>query len=510
MKKKLFLALLLVAILTCLFAVAVSAETAYVNSRGEQVEADSEDIAYELYITDPYHSTGNCNIREVYLYDSTITKLVIPEIKFTHSNGNVYDLSTYSYCRIGGSWSTTLPIYPIEEKDSDAKTSLHTQITEIEFHIPIFGDGAGSVGNLAGYTALKKISYFKKAYETQAKGGFLSGCTALEEVHFYGQDNLITGNFFTSSLKKVVFHRGSTSTMGGTSMQNLNGKDCTVYLNGEMTPKDETDPRLTWNKNNNGLLKFVLLVDDTTGYTAEEIASYETIWQAGNNKNANNAKHTATIQTYCDFYGEHISQSAVNDCVCYCEICKNYGALSNPNHALGDTWTYANGYSEVGEKVTKCTNEGCTHVDSTEELDALFVTKGYSKDTTANGIHFDFSVNNNAIESYEAYLKDINAETTVAYGVVVAIADLDEDETNDKLFDSEGTLKTGTVEVKFNEKNYSNIKIKLTGIGENNYDTALHISGYFKVNSDVTYINDAGASEYAQKVTYNSLPADEE
>lgn len=508
MKKKLFLAMLLVIALVCLFAVAVSAETAYVNSKGEQVAADDADVAYELYFESATNSGGNCKLKEIYIYDSTVTKIVVPEVKFT-INGNEYDLSTYSYVRLAAGWDSTLPVYPIAEKGAATKTSVHTQIKEIEFHIPVLGDGASGKGNLAGYTSLEKLNFFKRAYEPQSKGGFLNGCSNLKEVHFYGQNNYLSGNFFCDSLTKVVFHRGSTSSVKSCAMQAMNGKDCTVYLNGDITPWDETDPRLTWNKNNNGLLKFVLLVDDTTGYTPEEIASYQTGWQAGNNKNANNAKHVATIQTYCDFYKAHISEEAVNDCVCYCNTCKNYGALANPNHALIDVYDYANGYSEAGEKAVKCKNEGCLHIASTEALDALFVTKGYSKDTTSNAIHFDFSVNNDAIKVYEAYLKNVDAESTVSYGVVVAVADFDEDETNDTLFNAEGELKAGTVEVKFNEKNYSNIKIKLTGIGEGNYDTALHISGYFKVNDGVTYINDVGTSEYAQKVTYNSLPSEE-
>lgn len=508
MKKKLLLTLLFVVMTMCLFAVAVSAETAYVNANGEQVEEGSPDIAYELYFEGITSSTGGCKIKEVYLYDSTVTKLVVPEVKFTVKDVE-YDLSTYSFVRIAAGWSTTLPVYLIAEKDSETKTSVHTQIKEIEFHIPVLGDGAGQAGNLAGYTALEKISFYKKAYEPQNKGGFLYNCPNLKEVHFYGQDNQLSGNFFVSSMNKVVFHRGSTTTLRSCAMNAMNnGNECYVYLNEGFNISDETDPRLTWNKNGNGF-KIVILVDDTSNYTAEEIISHETIYQAGNNKNENNYRYNASVMTYCDFYDGHISEEPINDCVCYCSTCKNYGALANPVHTLFDVYSYANGYSEAGERVTKCTNEGCLHVDGTEVLDALFLTKGYSKDTTSNAIHFDFSVNNDAIKVYEAYLKNVDAESTVSYGVVVAVADLDEDETNDKLFNAEGELKAGTVEVKFNEKNYSNIKIKLTGIGEGNYDTALHISGYFKVNDGVTYINDVGTSEYAQKVTYNSLPSEE-
>ena len=193
--------------------------------------------------------------------------------------------------------------------------------------------------------------------------------------------------------------------------------------------------------------------------------------------------------------------TASNFCYC-CDFMFSKGK----EHVLNDAvLLYLNGYTNKGVERITCANEGCTLAKDTE-IPELFVTKGYSKDTTTNGIHFDFSVNNDAIATYEAYLQQIGDSVSIAYGVVVAIADNDDDETNDKLFDSEGALKSGVLEVKFVEKNFTNIKIKLMGIDENNRDTALHISGYFVLNGEVTYINGTGTSEYAQKVTYNSLP----
>ena len=193
--------------------------------------------------------------------------------------------------------------------------------------------------------------------------------------------------------------------------------------------------------------------------------------------------------------------TASNFCYC-CDFMFSKGI----EHVLNDAvLLYLNGYTNKGVERITCANEGCT-LAKDNEIPELFVTKGYSKDTTTNGIHFDFSVNNDAIATYEAYLQQIGDSVSIAYGVVVAIADNDDDETNDKLFDSEGALKSGVLEVKFGEKNFTNIKIKLMGIDENNYDTALHISGYFVLNGEVTYINGTGTSEYAQKVTYNSLP----
>ncbi|MBQ3040752.1 MAG: hypothetical protein IJD42_04055 [Clostridia bacterium] len=506
MKKKLLITLLFVVMTMCLFAVAVSAETAYVNANGEQVEAGNADIAYEINVKNPFETGGNCNITEIYLYDSSIKKIIIPALKFTHSNGTEYDLSTYSYCRLAGSWNKTLAVYPISEKDSDTKTSLHTQITEIEFQVPVLADGAGSQGNLAGYSALQKLSFFAKAYEPQNKGGFLSDCTSLTEIHFYGQNNQLSGNFFCNSLTKVVFHKGSTSSIASTAMQAVNGKECTVYLNGDITPWDETDPRLTWNKNGDKL-KFVILVDDTTGYTPEEIASYQTEWQAGNNKNANNYKYKMSIQTYCDFYKEHISQEAINDCVCYCSTCKNYGALANPTHALDFVIDYANGYNSEGLKTTMCTNEGCGHIESTQELKKLFETRGYSTDTTSLAIVLDFTANLAEIQEYESFLKKTNPEASIDFGVAVGAADKDDDTTNDKLFDENGERLDSTLVVDLPKNTYTNVEVKIMGIKNN--DVNLHLSGYINVSGEITYINGAETNDYSAKVNYGMFITEE-
>lgn len=500
MKKKLLLAMILVVALVCLFTVVVSAETAYVNSNGEQVAADSEDIAYELYFEGV---TGNARLKEIYLHDTAVTKIIVPAVKFT-INSKEYDLSTYSYVRLASGYGVTLPVYPLSEKGAETKTSLHTQIKEIEFYITVLADGAGQVGNLAGYTSLEKISYFARAYESQGKGGFVANCPNLKEVHFYGQDNRITGNFFCApSIEKIVFHKGSTSTLHGQVFQNINsassGNPYTVYLNENVLPANTEDPRLTWNKTARSL-SLVILVDETSGYTSEEIASHDTVWQAGNNKNANNYKYKASVMTYCDFYDEHLSEEQINDCVCYCSTCKNYGALANPNHALDFVIDYANGYNNIGVKTTKCTNDGCKHVESTQELNKLFETKGYSSDTTSLAIVLDFTANLAAIQEYESFLKLTNPNASIDFGVAVGIADNDADTTNDKLFDENGERLDGTLVVDLPKNTYANVEVKIMGI--NNSEVDLHLSGYVNVSGVITYINGEETNDYSAKVNY--------
>ena len=58
MKKKLLLMCLMIVALVSLLAISAFAETAYVNANGEQVEAGSSDIAYEIEIENPWETGG--------------------------------------------------------------------------------------------------------------------------------------------------------------------------------------------------------------------------------------------------------------------------------------------------------------------------------------------------------------------------------------------------------------------------------------------------------------------
>ncbi len=495
MKKKLLLMIAMIAVLVCLFAISASAEAVYVNSNGEQVSADDTDIAYEIEIENPWDTGGGCRIKYIYLYDSSVTKIVIPEIELVNSSGTVYKMAEYSYVKLSTGWGSTLSVYALDDKDTKAN-SLHTQIKEMEFYVPVFCDGAGSQGNLAGWSGLEKLSFYSKAYETQNKGGFLSGCTSLKEIHFYAENNELTSNFFPSTMVAggiVVFHEGATGTICSCGMQNLNGKDITVYMNMAIQPKDSTDPRLTWNKNGNGLLKFVLLVNDKSGYTDEQIASYETSWQAGNNKNASNATYSMPIMTYCEYYGNHPNMSVLSSCVSKCLTCNEIEASENPVHNVDITIQYTD-YAAVGTKTTKCLNEGCPlNVEpSVEEAPALFTCLGYSHATDA--IMQAFQINKDAIEKYMTL-----SGKDVKYGILAAsgnVANIYSGGFNDKV-----------INVDFTNRAYDIMEMKIYGIGEAHYATELYCCGYILVDGEIIYMDDGMAEEATipSKVTYNSI-----
>ena len=493
MKKKIFLMLSLSIMLICLFAICVSAESAYVNLKGEQVEAGSADIAYEIEISNPWETGGNCRLTYIYLYDTSITKIVIPAIKLTNSKGVVYEMADYSYVRLSTGWGSTLSVYTIDDKETK-ENSLHAQIKELEFHVPVLGDGAGSQGNLAGWSGLEKLSFYGRAYEPQNKGGFLTNCTSIKEIHFYGQDNVLSGNFFPSTMTaggKVVFHENATGVIRGSAMQSFNGKDITVYMNALMQPSDATDPRLTWNKKGNNL-KFVYLVDDKSGYTPEEIASYETIWMAGNNKSDNNAKYSMPILTYCEYYGEHRNVTEVSPCASKCLACQLVTPAQSPVHNITTTIEYTS-FVLGGNKITKCLNDSCP-LNTTPEVvvvDPLLTCLGYSASNITEGtIVLGFKVNNEAVAEYESVMGN-----EVAYGLfVVSKNKLGEND----IFGAEGAA-AGVMYADTSIRPNAVFEIKITGFVTEEQKTAeFALGAYVAVTKD-------GATEYFYEQTGAAL-----
>lgn len=504
MKKKFLLFTLIVMSLVCLFAISVSAEAVYVNHNGKQVNADSTDIAYELEIESPWDSTGRCKVKYIYLHDETVTKIVIPAIELTNSSGKVHKFAEYSYVRLATGWDGTLSVYTLADKDTKSN-SLHAQITELEFHVPILGDGAGQKGNLAGWTSLEKISYFSRAYEPQNKGGYLQNCTSLREIHFYGENNELSGNFFPSYTVTgglIVFHEGATGTIKKGAMQNLNGKDWTVYLNTTMQPQTADDPRLTWDKIGNSL-KFVLLVNDDSAYTPDQIASYETFWQAGNNYNINNAKYSMPIQTYCNYYGEHLDTEALSGCVSKCLSCGKIAVPNNPIHNIITSIEYVD-FATKGTKTTKCLNVNCpiNNEPTVEDTAPLFVFKGYSTD--GEEICVGYIINVKAIDEYKA----LNPTKSFKYGVVASANN------NNPL-----NVTDNTVNVDLTNEKYTAVDFKLTGDWSKDSNKAVKISMNLYVSvtegetTKVSYVygyNDGDeiiseSYDVADQFTYNDL-----
>ena len=179
-----------------------------------------------------------------------------------------------------------------------------------------------------------------------------------------------------------------------------------------------------------------------------------------------------------------------------CSVCQNVvtQALS---HVLGESYTYEKGFTATGIYKNGCTNEGCTHGETTE-IPALVTSKGYSQDTTSMAVVLGLTFNKNAIEAYGNYLgKDIY------YGLVAS-------KTQSDLCPlmPNGEAKENSVKADFTGKDYSIFQLKITGIDQ--IDEYFHCCGYLIIDEEVSYVNAGEISSTALEVSYNNYTGKKE
>lgn len=179
-----------------------------------------------------------------------------------------------------------------------------------------------------------------------------------------------------------------------------------------------------------------------------------------------------------------------------CSVCQNVvtQALS---HVLGESYTYEKGFTATGIYKNGCTNEGCTHGETTE-IPALVTSKGYSQDSTSMAVVLDLFFDKDAIEAYGNYLgKDIY------YGLVASKIQSD----LCPLMPN-GEAKENSVKADFTGKDYSIFQLKITGIDEK--DEYFHCCGYLIIDEDVSYVNASEISSTALEVSYNNYTGKKE
>lgn len=179
-----------------------------------------------------------------------------------------------------------------------------------------------------------------------------------------------------------------------------------------------------------------------------------------------------------------------------CSACQNV-VIEALSHVLGEIYTYEKGFTATGIYKNGCTNEGCTHGETTE-IPALVTSKGYSQDTTSMAVVLGLTFNKNAIEAYGNYLgKDIY------YGLVAS-------KTQSDLcpLKSNGEAKENSVKADFTGKDYSIFQLKITGIDKK--DDYFHCCGYLVIGEEVSYVNASEVSKTALEVSYNNYTGKKE
>ncbi len=140
----------------------------------------------------------------------------------------------------------------------------------------------------------------------------------------------------------------------------------------------------------------------------------------------------------------------------------------------------------------------CNRCEKTIEENGtpLFTKKGITvpENEKTTSICHAITVNNKAIEKYNAYLGESNA---IKYGVVVGKATASGTPVN-----TDGTSSTNAIVVGFDGTDYSHVQAKITNVPDEN--TGLYCSAYVIDAGVVTYLYEGSASTTAQVISLSN------
>lgn len=183
------------------------------------------------------------------------------------------------------------------------------------------------------------------------------------------------------------------------------------------------------------------------------------------------------VDNYCKplaLTGEHASNE--NPCVINCTACNLVAPKENPIHTEAFVIAYANGYDKAGTRVITCSNAGCKYQE-TKEAGALFTCIGYSSpEDGRGGIVIGYTVNENAINEYEA-----NTGKVIEYGVFAVLKD---NLGSNDIFNDDGTNPNGVVTVGIKKNEYASFEFKILGFNDDQKDIELAIGAYVKATNE--------------------------
>ncbi len=187
---------------------------------------------------------------------------------------------------------------------------------------------------------------------------------------------------------------------------------------------------------------------------------------------------------HCEYYYDNVHNETDNPCVINCERCGNVIIKENPQHALVTTITYAS-FDVNGEKVVDCTNEGCPHNVKTV-ANAMFTVVGESVCLFDNGVSVTYKVDKDAIKDYTETLN-----VTFKYGVFAINYD---NIGENGILESEKVLSH-----EVSQHGFDMFEIKLTGFATEREQTAKISMGAY-----VTEINgEKKSTSYIQSISPN-------
>ncbi len=186
---------------------------------------------------------------------------------------------------------------------------------------------------------------------------------------------------------------------------------------------------------------------------------------------------------HCDAYygGAHQAGEEV-DYIVSCARCGKAMYCVNPDHTIKTTVAYEN-YGKAGVLKEQCTE--CDVGAKETVVDALITFKGYSKNETNTSICVGYAINVDALKQY----KSANSGVAFEYGAVIAVA---KNVTNNTALVLENNkvdiANEKVIKASLESDIYSKLDVKIIGDFTGNEQTELLMSAYIYDGEKLVYI----------------------
>ena len=344
---------------------------------------------------------------------------------------------------------------------------------------------------------------FPEGFETVGWAAFylsgLSGTVALPNSVIKLDDGAFRGT------KIEVFKIGDGPVDLG---YNIVGNDGDQYLREIYIPIEATfvnEPNNAWFKSSAGPISFYVIAkegEDTSAFVSTLKSTGRVKFATQEEVNAGTAPsdYSAVIITgynkckafYNDVHKENEDFICITNNLCL--TCNKILTEGLANHQLLNTIKYPNGFGKDGICGSLCTNNTCTYVDGEETVaKAIFGASGYSIALSGAGLNGGFTFD------LDAYTNYLNAtQNALRFGIIAVNANSFEQ--GSALLNSEGKLNSNLgLQVEMTTTEYSKFSYSIDNFSENAKEKLELIFVLYIIDSDgnVSYVQ--SESDYANK-----------
>lgn len=476
MKKKILLALVVVSMLVCLFAITSSAATLY------------EGIYYDLNAT-----TGKATVSANNRTDCTLKKMVIPA---TFD----YDGVTYTV--------TALADRSIGHQDKNAGNNyveyIYVPSTVTSFGAQIFRNCPNlktlkidaSITSIAGHSIagngnLEELDLSGMTKLTKLEGYAAQGCSKLTTVKLPNSVTTIGDKAFQDCAVTNIVFPSSLVSIGSNCFQNADFTK--VVIPKSVATMSGAAFHMTF-----ALNTIVFARTDLSGYSSSYFAPNATlIFYAGDSAD--------TVKTQFSQFASFATISYDT----YLNEIKN-----DPKKTYTKTIVYGTKNCECGEVITGkstfvhkdylsgmydavvCSNCKAETIQNTYAPIMEFV--GYSAKINGNRICIGYTINH---ESLAVFTEKTNKALT--FGVTAAI--VDDSTTQYKTLEDDLTPINDKTVVASVDGKLAGFDFILSGFTSAHYEKSLVMCAFVYDGSKIIYIDNGGCNEYATPVTFNSV-----